>query len=129
MSNIPEDLVYSEQHLWLERQSDNSYRAGITDFAQEELGDIVFVELPELERSFAQDDECALVESVKSASDLYCPLAGEIVEINPEVEENPEKINTDPYGDGWIFRLMPNDDADMDALMDAEAYGAMIEEN
>lgn len=129
MSNIPEDLLYSEQHLWLERQSDNSYRAGITDFAQEELGDIVFVELPEMERSYAQDDECALVESVKSASDIYCPLAGEIVETNPEVEENPEKINSDPYGDGWIFRLMPNDEADMDALMDAEAYQSMIEED
>lgn len=128
MNDLPEDLQYSVNHTWVEVQSDGSMRVGITDFAQEQLGDVVFVELPEVGRTYAADEECGLVESVKSASDIYCPVSGEIMAVNEDIEDNPEKINTDPYGDGWLFQIMPKDDSETDALIDVEEYQEHIKE-
>ncbi len=128
MSNIPDDLKYSPAHTWVELLEDGLVRVGITDHAQTELGDIVFVELPELEKSYSAGEECAVVESVKSASDIYCPVLGEIVDINNELEDNPEKINVDPYGLGWIFIIKPDNEADLDELIDATEYADLIDE-
>ncbi len=128
MSDIPEDLRYSESHEWLMLQEDGSVRVGITDYAQAALGDLVFVELPEVGATYVTDSECSLVESVKSASDLICPLSGEITEANSELEDSPELINTSPYDTGWIFTLQPEDESEIENLMDADAYKAFIEE-
>lgn len=128
MSYIPEDLRYAESHLWLERLDDGTIKVGITDFAQSELGDIVYVELPEEGASFTTDSECALVESVKSASDLPCPVAGEIIGTNTDLEDAPETINESPYENGWIFILRPEDDGEIDGLMDASGYASFIDE-
>ncbi|MCG8324990.1 MAG: glycine cleavage system protein GcvH [Thiotrichales bacterium] len=128
MSYLPRDLKYSMNHTWVEAQSDGSLRVGITDFAQEQLGDVVFVELPEIGRSCVQDEECGLVESVKSASDIYAPVSGEVIAVNTAIEENPENINEDPYSDGWLFQIKPDPDADDDELLDVDAYAAHIEE-
>lgn len=128
MSNIPEDLKYSESHEWLEVQGDGTIRVGITDYAQESLGDLVYVELPEVGAMFTADSECALVESVKSASDLFCPVSGEIIEVNSELEDSPELINSSPYDAGWIFTISPEDEGEIETLMDADAYRAFIEE-
>ncbi len=128
MSTIPEDLKYTDTHEWLEDQGDGSYRVGITDHAQEQLGDLVFVELPEIGSIYAAGAECAVVESVKSASDLYCPVDGEIVEVNTELEDSPEVVNTDPYGGGWIYRLKPTDPGSVNELLDADDYAEIIEE-
>ena len=128
MSHIPGDLKYSSEHTWAEIMDDGLIRIGITDYAQKELGDIVFVELPEPEQSYTAGEECAVVESVKSASDIYCPVNGEIVEVNQALDETPEKINTDPYGSGWIFVLRPEDMEALDDLISAEEYGELIEE-
>ena len=107
---------------------DGLLKIGITDHAQTELGDIVFVELPEEERSYTAGEECAVVESVKSASDIYCPITGEIVEVNRKLEDVPEKINSDPYGAGWIFILRPENEDDLADLLDADSYSELIEE-
>lgn len=128
MSHVPEDLKYSPAHTWSELLDDGLVKVGITDHAQKELGDIVFVELPEVEREYTAGEECAVVESVKSASDIYCPISGEIVHVNHGLEDMPEKINTDPYNAGWIFILRPNDEVDLDELIDADAYSELIEE-
>jgi len=125
--NTPNDLRYAESHTWAELLEDNLIRVGITDHAQEELGDIVFVELPEVDRQYASDGECAVVESVKSASDIYCPITGEVVEVNNALADSPEKINADPYGDGWIFIIRPDDPNELDDLIDANAYNELIE--
>jgi len=128
MSTIPEDLRYTDTHEWLEDQGDGSYRVGITDHAQEQLGDLVFVELPEVGSTYTTGAECAVVESVKSASDLYCPVDGEIVEVNTELEDSPEVVNTDPYGGGWIYRLKPVDPGSVDELLDADGYAESLAE-
>jgi len=127
MSHIPGDLKYSSTHTWSEILDDGLIKVGITDYAQQELGDIVYVELPEEENSYAAGQECAVVESVKSASDIYTPVSGEIVEVNHDLDETPEKINADPYGSGWIFILRPDDMDTLDELIDAEEYGELIE--
>ncbi len=128
MHNVPADLKYTNTHTWLENMGDNNYRVGITDFAQSELGDVVFVEPPEKDRQYSQVEECAVVESVKSTSDIYCPLSGVIVEINSILEDSPEIINTEPYTDGWIFIIKANDDAELDELIDAASYSELTEE-
>ncbi len=128
MHNVPDDLKYSNTHAWLEDIGDNKYRVGITDFAQDELGDIVFVEPPEVDREYAQVDECAVVESVKSTSDIYCPLSGVIIEVNPALEDTPEIINSEPYSDGWIFVIKATDIVELDELIDAEEYSGLTEE-
>lgn len=128
MSNIPDNLKYSKSHEWVRREADGSVTIGVTYHAQELLGDMVFIELPEVGRALAAEEECAVVESVKAASDVYAPIAGVVAEVNSAVEESPELINQDPYGDGWLMRMQPADMAVVDALMDATAYEALVAE-
>ena len=128
MSHIPADLKFTSMHTWTEILDDGLIKVGITDYAQKELGDIVYVELPEEEHSYAAGEECAVVESVKSASDIYSPASGEIVEVNHALDETPEKINADPYGSGWLFILRPDDLETLDELMNAEEYGELTED-
>lgn len=123
--NVPANLHYSSDHEWVLLEGDIA-TVGITDHAQEELTDVVFVELPEDGRSCDANDPVAVVESVKAASDIYIPLAGDIVEGNPELEADPSLINTDPYGAGWIFKMKVRDVASVEGLMDVEAYKALL---
>ena len=129
MSRIPEGLWYTTEHEYL-RESDepNVYYVGITDYAQGELGDVVYVEMPEPGDSFAPMETFGTIEAVKAVSDLYCPLAGEIVGVNEALDDDPELVNTDPYGEGWMIRLRPDDPEDVDTLMDGASYGAHIGE-
>ena len=129
MHDIPSNLKFSKTHVWLEDLGENNYRVGITDFAQDELGDIVFVEPPEEGREYDQADECAVVESVKSTSDIYCPLSGIITEINSELNNTPDLINSEPYSEGWIFILKANDDSELNELIDANSYYELINED
>lgn len=126
MSSIPEELKYTTSHEWVQLLDNDLVRVGITDHAQGSLGDLVYVELPELGNTYQAEEECAVVESVKSASDLYCPIAGEIVEVNDLLKDSPETVNTDPYGNGWIFCLRPDDIDDLQGLLDADAYQATL---
>ncbi|OBX79076.1 glycine cleavage system protein H [Moraxella atlantae] len=122
MSQIPADLKYVASHEWLRQEADGTLTVGITDHAQDLLGDIVYVELPEVGATVEADDEIAVVESVKAASDVYAPIAGEIIEINSALIDAPETINSDPYGDGWFFKIRPDNADDYDGLMDADDY-------
>ena len=124
MSNIPAELKYVASHEWLRLEADGSVTVGITDHAQELLGDIVFVELPEVGANLADDEQAGVVESVKAASDIYAPIAGEVLEVNQELVDAPDTANTDPYGAAWFFRIKPANAADLDGLMDAAAYEA-----
>ncbi len=119
--NTPADLKYTQSHEWIRVEADGTLTVGITDHAQEALGDIVFLELPEAGRTVAAGEECAVVESVKAASDIYAPVAGEIVAANDEVVDAPESVNADAYGN-WLFKLKPANAADVDGLLDAAAY-------
>jgi glycine cleavage system H protein len=123
--NIPSELRYASSHEWLRLEGDTA-TIGITDHAQEELTDVVFVELPSVGRAVDAGDPTAVVESVKAASDIYAPVGGEVIEVNPEVEADPSLVNTDPYGKGWIFKLRVKSAADAATLMDAAAYQAHI---
>ncbi len=122
MSNIPTELKYIASHEWLRLEDDGTITVGITDHAQDLLGDVVFVELPDVGDIIAVDDEVSVVESVKAASDVYAPLSGEVVAINEALEDDPEIINSDPYGEGWFFRMKPDSLADYEALLTAEEY-------
>ena len=122
MSNVPKDLRFTKSHEWLRKEADGSVTIGITDHAQGALGDLVFVEVPPAGRKVAANEACAVVESVKAASDVYSPLAGEVVGNNAELGSAPEAINQDPYGKGWMFRVKPSDAKALDALLDAAAY-------
>ncbi len=124
---IPGDLKYTREHEWVKIEG-NLARVGITDFAQKELGDLVFVELPELDDDFSEGDAFAVLESVKAAADVYAPLAGVVVEINDELEDDPSLVNSDPYGDGWLAVIEMAEDADLSGLMDAEEYRRFAEE-
>ncbi len=126
MSEIPDELKYTKDHEWLKLNSDGTAVVGITDYAQESLGDVTFVELPEVGASFSQGDTFGVVESVKAASDLYLPVNGEIVEINEDLESEPEKVNTSPYRDGWLIRIKLEDASQTESLMDANAYGELV---
>lgn len=123
--NVPEDLRYNQSHEWVRLEGDIA-TIGISDHAQEELTDVVFVELPEIGKVVDAGDPTAVVESVKAASDIYAPIAGEVVEANDAVEADPALVNTDPYGEGWIFKLKVRDQAQVTALLDAAAYTAQI---
>jgi glycine cleavage system H protein len=123
----PENLRYSSDHEWVKAEDSNRVRVGITDYAQDALGDVVFVELPEIGSAVAVGQSISEVESTKSVSDIYAPVAGTVVEVNNELTDEPEKINADPYGDGWIFVVELGADADLDSLLDAEAYSKLIE--
>ncbi len=126
MSEIPAELKYASSHEWVRVESDGSVVIGITDHAQDELGDVVFVELPEVGSNLDAGAEVAVVESVKAASDIYAPITGEVVEINPLLEDEPETVNRSPYGDGWFFRIVPADMSEIDALLDSDGYAETI---
>jgi len=128
MSNVPADLKYTESHEWVQENGDGTATVGITDHAQDALGDLVFVEVPEMGKQFAAKDACAVVESVKAASDIYCPVSGEIVEVNEALDGAPETINSDPYGEGWIFRVSLTDAGELNGLLDASGYESVLED-
>ncbi|MCW9023270.1 MAG: glycine cleavage system protein GcvH [Gammaproteobacteria bacterium] len=128
MSNVPQELRYTKNHEWVSLNDDGTVTIGITDHAQHLLGDLVFVELPEIGITFGQEEDCAVVESVKAASDVYCPLDGEVIGHNEALSDTPELINQDPYGDGWIFKLKPKDDGAFAELLDADAYNEIASE-
>jgi len=125
MSNLPENLKYAMSHEWAHLEDDNIVRVGISNFAQEQLGDLVYIELPELGRKIKAQEQCAVVESVKTASDLYSPVSGEVVAVNLALEDEPEQVNEDPYG-AWIFCVKADDLSGLDQLMDADAYQLVI---
>jgi glycine cleavage system H protein len=125
--NLPSDLKYDKTHEWVLTAGDGLAVVGITDHAQELLGDLVYVELPELGRQVRAGGECAVVESVKAASDVYSPLSGEIVAVNEALRDAPETVNQHPYGDGWLFKLRLSDPAELNGLLDAAAYQAAVE--
>jgi len=122
MSNIPSHLKYTESHEWVHADDDGNARIGISDHAQEALGDLVYVELPAVGDELNQGDASAVVESVKAASDIYTPVSGRIIAINEDLDADPAIINSDPYGDGWLFELELFDEEELDGLKDAEAY-------
>jgi len=126
MSNVPVDLKYAKTHEWARVNDDGSVTVGISDSAQDQLGDMVFVEVPESGQTVSAGEACAVVESVKAASDVYAPVAGEIVEVNENLADSPETVNTDVYGEGWIFRMTATDKSALDTLMDAEAYESFL---
>lgn len=127
MSEIPSDLKYASSHEWARLEEDGTVTVGITDHAQEALGDVVFVELPEMDVVLTAGSEAGVVESVKAASDIYAPISGTVVAVNAALEDSPEKVNEDAYGDGWFFRLRPADAGELDELLDAEGYTAVAE--
>lgn len=129
MSQTPSELKYAASHEWARLEEDGTVTVGITDHAQDALGDVVFVELPELGSTLAAADEAGVVESVKAASDIYAPVAGEVIAINDVLEDAPETVNSDPYNDGWFFKLQPADASELDALLSAEDYQAHCEDD
>jgi glycine cleavage system H protein len=124
----PDDLRYAESHEWARKDDDGTVVVGITDFAQDQLGDVVFVELPEVGRKVAKGDTVAVIESVKTASDIYAPVSGEVVAVNSALESRPETVNESPYEDGWLFGIAPSDPAEYNQLLDAKAYAATLDE-
>lgn len=126
MSNIPAELKYVSSHEWLRLEADGTVTVGITEHAQELLGDIVFVELPSVGSALGDGEQAGVVESVKAASDIYAPIAGEVLEVNAELEATPDLANSEPYGAGWFFKIKPANAADLDKLLDAAAYAAEI---
>jgi len=129
MSNIPADLKYASTHEWIRDEGDGTFTVGISEHAQELLGDMVFVELPDVGDKVATGDDIAVAESVKAASDIYAPMTGEVVAINEDLEDAPETVNNDPYGDGWLFRIKAEDSSELENLLDANSYEASIDED
>jgi glycine cleavage system H protein len=127
-NELPGDLLYTDEHEWLRREDDGSVTIGITDHAQSALGDLVYVELPEVDQELYAGGDMAVVESVKAASDVYAPIGGTVAAVNEELGDDPEKINADPYGDGWIVRLQPSEAIDESTMLTPEAYQTLIDE-
>ena len=127
--NIPDSLRYTASHEWVRKEPDGTLSVGITDHAQDALGELVFLELPEPGRKLAAGEACAVVESVKAASDVYAPIAGEVVDSNAALAAAPETLNQDPYGKGWMFKLKPSNAADLDKLLDAAGYEKVAAES
>ena len=128
MSSIPQELKYAASHEWVRSEGNGVYTVGITEHAQDLLGDMVFVELPEVGDSVAQGDDVAVAESVKAASDIYAPIAGEIVEVNAALTDSPELVNSAPYTDGWMFKIKASDESEVAGLLDAAGYKNAIDE-
>jgi glycine cleavage system H protein len=128
MSNSPKDLRYTKSHEWLRDEGDGTVTIGITEHAQELLGDLVFVDLPEQGATLEAGGDCAVVESVKAASDVYSPVSGEVLEVNEALDGAPETINEDAFGNGWMFKLKLSDASELDGLLDADAYEAVVAE-
>jgi glycine cleavage system H protein len=129
MSIIPTELKYASSHEWARLEEDGTVTVGISDHAQEALGDVVFVELPDVGVTFAAGDEAGVVESVKAASDVYAPIAGEVVAVNEQLDDSPETVNSDPYNEGWFYRLQPGDTAELENLLSAPDYEARCAED
>lgn len=128
MSQIPDELLYSEEHEYLKAtDEDGVYLVGVTDYAQGELGDVVFLELPEAGESFDQNDVFGTIEAVKAVSDLFSPVSGEIIEVNEALDEDPALVNADPYGEGWMVRIRVSDPSQVNALLDAAAYRELVD--
>ncbi|WP_414828197.1 glycine cleavage system protein GcvH [Alteromonas sp. H39] len=128
MSNIPNDLRYAASHEWVRPEGDGVYTVGISEHAQDLLGDMVFVELPDVGDEVSAGDDVAVAESVKAASDVYTPITGEVIAVNEELEDSPELVNSDPYGDGWMFKIKASDASEFEALLDAEGYENTLED-
>jgi len=128
MSDTPSECKYVATHEWARLEEDGTVAVGISDHAQNALGDVVYVELPEDGQQVAAGEEAGVVESVKAASDIYAPVTGVVVAVNEALDDEPEKVNQDPYGEGWFFKLQPNDVGELDELLDAEAYQEVCEE-
>jgi len=128
MSELPTDLRYTSSHEWVRLEEDGTVTVGITDHAQDALGDLVFVEPPEIGTELSQGEACCVIESVKAASDIYMPITGEIVDTNQSLVDEPEIINSSPYDDGWIFKIQPADEDDIEQLMDASTYESELED-
>lgn len=125
--NVPDHLRYTEEHEWIEVLDDGNARVGITDYAQDQLGDVVFVELPSTDTEFEAGAMVAEVESTKSVAEVYAPMEGRVVAVNQKLSEEPETINQDPYGEGWFVMMRPSNPADLEGFLDADAYRALIE--
>ncbi len=125
--SYPKELKYTKEHEWLRNNGDGTATVGITEFAQTELGDIVFVELNDTGESYDQDDVFGTIEAVKTVSDLFMPVSGEVIEVNEDLADNPEIVNEDPYGKGWLVKIKFSDASDVEALMDADAYQELID--
>ena len=128
MSNVPGELKYVSSHEWIRVEGDGTVTIGVTDHAQEALGDVVFVELPDIDAEVSAGDDAGVVESVKAASDIYAPVSGVVVAVNDDLEDAPEMFNSDPYGDGWFFKLKLTDESELDDLLSADEYSAACEE-
>ena len=128
MSNIPLELKYAASHEWVRVESDGIVTVGITEHAQDLLGDMVFVELPDVDDTISVGDDVAVAESVKAASDIYAPISGTVVEINEALEDSPELVNSDAFGEGWLFKVKLDDAGELDSLLDADGYTAAIDE-
>ena len=129
MSNIPSELKYATSHEWVRNEGDGTVTIGITEHAQELLGDMVFVELPEVGENVSTGDDVAVAESVKAASDIYAPVSGEVIAVNEDLEDSPELVNSDAFGDGWMFKIKLDDASEVEALLDAEGYANSIDED
>lgn len=127
MNQVPEDLKYIETHQWACLEEDGTVTVGITDYAQNSLGDVVYVELPDIGQTLVKGQEAGVVESVKAASDVFSPVSGEVFEVNDNLEDEPELINDTPYGDGWFFKVRPSNLKELEKLLSAEAYKALCE--
>ncbi|GIU51484.1 MULTISPECIES: glycine cleavage system protein GcvH [Shewanella] len=128
MSNIPAELKYASSHEWIRKEEDGTYTVGITEHAQELLGDMVFVELPEVGDTVTAGEDCAVAESVKAASDIYAPISGDVIAVNEALEDSPELVNSEAFGEGWFFRVKPSDEAEVANLLDADGYQEVIDE-
>ena len=129
MSNIPSELKYATSHEWVRNEGNGIVTVGITEHAQDLLGDMVFVELPEVGDTVSTGDDVAVAESVKAASDIYAPVTGEVIEVNEDLEDSPELVNSDAFGDGWLFKLKIEDESELETLLDAEGYANSIDED
>ena len=127
MSDLPTELKYASSHEWARLEDDGTVTVGITDHAQQELGDVVYVETPEVGLVLSAGDEAGVVESVKAASDIYAPVSGEVIEVNAVLEDEPELVNSEPYEGGWFYKLQPSDETELDSLLTADAYLDAVE--
>jgi glycine cleavage system H protein len=128
MSNLPQGLSYVSSHEWIRNEGDGTVTIGVTDFAQEQLGDVVFVELPDVGAELVSEDEFGVIESVKAASDLFAPVSGEVIAVNERLDDDPELVNTDPYGDAWLLQIRLSHPEELEHLLDAEAYSELCDE-
>ncbi|MFC1507914.1 glycine cleavage system protein GcvH [Pseudomonadota bacterium] len=129
MSYVPSELKFTNTHEWVRPEGDGVFTVGITDHAQSMLGDMVFVDVPDMDTDTEAGEDCAVAESVKAATDVYAPLTGVVIAVNEDVESSPELVNSDPYGDGWLFQIKAEDEAEFEDLLDAESYQALVDES